>query len=435
MTARSLAMVVALTLMCAAARLDAQLISQPTAMRHGLTRAWYNQVPIDTSRAKLAHWVLHKDILLVQTSAGLLTAIDAETGGTRWTNRLNKDGAPSAAPAANDTTVCAVCGDMLYVYDRITGRTLWERKLSSTVNSGLVMNEDRVFFTMSNGWMESFTLEDNRKGEWHYASKGGSYSTPVLTRDSVAWANDRGLLNASQFDTAKLSFQFETDMPMAGGLAFQAPFIFMGVKDDNIYAIGARRGRKLGQVIWRFYTGGVINFSPAPIGNNLYVTTSDAGMYCLKIGYIADSAEARKKGAVEAEIPAGGMVEQTGGTPIWWQSRAYQFLSASKTRVYASDVAGRLLILDGKSGAIQGSLLIPELNRRLANTQTDRIFLANNEGFVQCLRETDLVKPLLHLAPDDAEAAPKREIKKGGAVGEGEEKKDEEKKEEEKKEE
>ena len=51
MTARSFSLVMALILVGAAARLDAQLISQPTALRHGLERAWYNQVPLDPNRS------------------------------------------------------------------------------------------------------------------------------------------------------------------------------------------------------------------------------------------------------------------------------------------------------------------------------------------------------------------------------------------------
>lgn len=432
MTARSLAIVMVVALAGASARLDAQLITQPTALRYGLNRAWYNQIPIDTSHGKFAHWTLHKDLLLTQTSQGLVTAIDAETGGTRWTVRLaNKEGSPHSAPAANNTAVAAVNGNTLHVFERTTGRVLWERKLPTTVNSGLVMNETRVFFAMSNGWLASYNLEDPAKGEWHYAAKGGTFTRPILTRESVAWANDKGLLTASQFDSSKLTFQFETDDGLAGGgLGYQPPFIFMGLKDDNIYAIGSRRGRKLGQVIWRFYTGGSINHPPAAVGDHVYVSTSEEGMYCLKIGTIQDSAEARKKGAA-AEAPAdggGGVLERSGGAPVWWQSRATQFLSASATRVYASDLAGRLLILDRKSGAILGSLLIPDLTRRMANVQNDRIFLANDAGFIQQLHERDLEKPMVHLWPDEAEAAPKREIKKGEAVG-GEEKKDDAKEE------
>lgn len=409
---------------------QAQLITQPTAARYGLTRAWYTQVPLDPSQGKVSGWRLHKDLLLVYTSTGMLSALDAETGGTRWVMRVGKVGAPQAAPAANDSYVAVASGTTLTVLDRATGRVDWEQRLPTTVGSGMVMSEDRVFLTLSNGWIASYVLENPKKGDWHYANKGTIDFSPIVTRQNVAWVNNLGLLNACAFDSSNLAFQFETDSPAVTGLSYVHPFIYMALKDDTLYAIASRRGRKLGQVAWRFYVGAAINHAPMGVGDVVYVTTESNGMYCLKAGILFDAeqpvARGKKKEPAEGEAPAPAAgADQSGGYALWQTPRASQFLAASPTRVYATDNAGRVMVLDGKSGAELGMFFAPQSTIRLANGFNDRIYLATPTGLIQCLHERDQAQPYIHLAPDEIKV--EREIKKLDAPKEAgaEEKKEE----------
>jgi hypothetical protein len=133
--------------------------------------------------------------------------------------------------------------------------------------------------------------------------------------------------------------------------------------------------------------------------------------------------EAPKKAAITA-------ADQSGGYALWQNQRASQFVAASATRVYAMDAVGRMLVLDGKSGAELGAFFAQESTLRLANGYNDRIYLATPTGLVQCLHERDQVQPHIHLAPDEIKV--EREIRKIEQVkpedAPAEEKKEEEKK-------
>ena len=73
-----------------------------------------------------------------------------------------------------------------------------------------------------------------------------------------------------------------------------------------------------------------------------------------------------------------------------------RFVAASKTRVYATDDTGRLLVLNAASGARLDAMPIEGISTVLANSDTDRIYLVSEGGLIQCLREAEQTEPLMH---------------------------------------
>ena len=90
-----------------------------------------------------------------------------------------------------------------------------------------------------------------------------------------------------------------------------------------------------------------------------------------------------------------------------------QFLAASEDRLYVVSGAGRLAILDAKSGARIGELPVELLDLRLTNVQTDRVVVADKSGLIQCLREIQREWPLVHASAGEATAGPQPEEEDG----------------------
>ncbi|MBL8828184.1 MAG: hypothetical protein JNM18_14485, partial [Planctomycetaceae bacterium] len=57
-------------------------ISATGAASLGLERAWMTKVTLDSTRGYVVGMVLHKNVLFVSTSQGVVQAIDAEHGAT-----------------------------------------------------------------------------------------------------------------------------------------------------------------------------------------------------------------------------------------------------------------------------------------------------------------------------------------------------------------
>ena len=394
--------------------LQAQLIPQPAAMRYGLNRSWFTQVTLDRESGRFAQWNLDGDLLLVQTSQGILQALDSETGGVRWSHRIGTPGAPSVPPAANARYVAAGMGTMLYLFDRVTGATVWEQKLPTPVMTGLVLSKDKVFVSLTNSWLASYMLEDPAKGESHVATKGFITFPPVMTREMVVWSNDSSLVQGATFSSSMPVLQFETEAAAAAQVGYYPNFLFVPLQNNQLYCLHAAPGRLLGQVYWRFHPGDVVEHQPIGIDNRLFVATRHKGMYCSEIDTNARRAEEARKAGVVPD-PAAEVPTRAGGVVLWQARRAAKFLAMSKTKVYAQDYRGNLLILDLASGSEQAVLPTPDMRYAISNSRTDRIFLASPTGLVQCLHEHELAAPFVHLHADE-KPEEVREIPRGDAA-------------------
>ena len=69
------------------------------------------------------------------------------------------------------------------------------------------------------------------------------------------------------------------------------------------------------------------------------------------------------------------------------------------SRLYAIDHLDRIAILDLQRGTRLGTLPLGDVQIKLLNQQTDRLYLASDDGVVQCLHELDQPKPLVYTQP------------------------------------
>jgi hypothetical protein len=193
---------------------------------------------------------------------------------------------------------------------------------------------------------------------------------PIATDDSVLWPTDKGYLYSAsdggpRGDKPTIRFRVEMSDVITCSPAYGKPYVYIVSHDGYVYAVHEINGERR----WRFSTGDPITQKPAVVGHRLYVCPDQAGMYCVN----ADQ-----------------------GQVVWTAPGVTQFVSASKDHVYAADEAGRLLVMNAQTGAVQGALSPAPRTRMLVNAQTDRIYLIGRRGLIQCLRDTAQAEPLMH---------------------------------------
>ena len=154
-----LALLGCLGLPAALASQGAELVPEPVAQQHGLTRAWSAQVEVDPSRGYVSDVVLDDGVLFVQTNRAVLHAIDAATGQTLWAQQIGAADYPSLTPGANATMVSVINGSTLYVLNRFTGKVLWKVSLESAAGSGPALSQQRVYVPLLKGLIASYRLK------------------------------------------------------------------------------------------------------------------------------------------------------------------------------------------------------------------------------------------------------------------------------------
>ncbi len=395
------------------------ILSEAQAARHGLARPWIAQLQVDRSRARLRYLVLYEGVLYAQSDRAMVHAVDAETGQTLWARQIGRPDHPSLQPGVNDDLLALVNGSRLYVVNRYNGDLLLERELPGAPGAGPALSRRRAYVPMLSGMMVAYRVEPltdplrelgripegltedkaeelqaERREDIRLNQEAGSTLSaqaygrtavqPLVTTQSdveeyVTWPTERGFLYTGSIDPRdpkglNLNYRLPTQGPIESRAAYLPPdpritgatgTIFTASRDGYVYALVEKTGR----TVWRYSCGEAVIEQPALIFPRLFITTQLGGMYSL---------DART------------------GEQQWWVPHVRQFVAASETRVYAFDMNDRLLVLDIESGARLDSMFTGPLPVRLSNDQTDRIYLASETGFVQCLHELELSEPIRH---------------------------------------
>ncbi len=403
------------------------IITQATAKQHGLTRAWFAQIQLDRSLARVEHVVLHEGALYVQTDRAMVHAVDAETGRTLWTQRVGGANHPSLIASANQDYIAVVNGSVLYVLNRYNGKLLWKAEIEGAPGAGAALSETRAYVPMVDGLVVAYRLQpmldplkelgkdekqskvkkkltpeeeeaietDRRESlrlqrDWTpplaCQSFGRAMVQPLVVRQDeneelVAWPTNRGFLFVGRIDRRAedkftVRYRLETGAPIASQPAYLPPIpevaggksgvIIAASEDGFVYAVLEEGGTTL----WRFSTAEPMIEPPVVIGKRVYVAVQPGGMHCLA----ADT-----------------------GAEIWWSPGVAKFISASKERIYVTDKMGRILVLSAASGTRLDVIPTYSQPRTLINSQTDRLYLTSETGLVQCLHEIELTEPIRHL--------------------------------------
>jgi outer membrane protein assembly factor BamB len=346
------------------------LVSTLQAERNGLVRAWFSHAEVDPTRHRVERAILDGDTLFVLTTAGVLHAMDAETGRTEWVARIGDPDYPSLGPSANENYVALVNGSTLTVLDRSNGLEVMSRELTGGVGGGPALSEKHAYVPMFTGKVEAYPLEDERGRVWYYASTGRVFDSPMATSGSVVWPTDRGFLYVANPKANGVRYRFESSGQINAHPAAYEGMLYPTSSNGYLYAIQEQTGQQR----WRYSTGGSISRSPVAIAGRLYVATEQPSLHCVS----AESAQ------------------------LHWQTPGIsQLVGVSSSRVYGMDQLGNLIVLDSASGVPIGRLRTSPETHAVVNDQTDRLYLVSETGVVQCLHELGADEPLRH-----AESAP-----------------------------
>lgn len=446
--------VLLIALSAAAVRADygsSGLISPVDARRHGLERAWFTQISLDTARGRMtdltyfisatkSHTVFEvryqdrkqtfseldtdrfgdalgkekaekeaKDLveelklreiegkiekiqvpeitLYVMTDRSVLHAIDAETGRTRWTKVVGNRDHFSERPGVSENFVAVLNGSDLYLLKRDTGEMAWTRRIQGVASAGPALTEQYVIVPTFTGDVELYDIEETRTLPEIYRSNGRVLMQPTVTPLSVLWPTDRGFLYVARTTQKGLRYRMEARKAIVSRATYASPSRVLAASIDGyVYCLHETSGDEY----WRFSAGEAISNSPVPIGDSLYVVTDKGSMFCLNI--------------------------ET-GQEKWSVPQVQRLLAASKDRLYCLSKTGQLAILDAKTGSRTAVMQTNAADFFYANGQTDRIFLGTATGLIQCLHETGLEWPLVHVNLAEAEQQRRQEIKQEGLEG------------------
>lgn len=347
---------------------EPSLVTREQAARAGLERAWFAQVPVDPARSRVTSWYLYMDRLYAVTNSGIVAAMNAETGEHLWSKQIGKPGYPAFGPSANADYLGIISGSKLYILNRHDGRAEWVRPVGSAPSSGPALSDTRAYVALMTGRIEGYKLDAPNEEPWYYQSRGRTFLRPTISGNVVTWPTTEGFLYIGRADDPGVVFRLSTAGDIVTSPAHLEPYLYIASMDGYLYAINEVSGSER----WRFSTGYAITSSPAIVDKQAYVASSEPAIH-----------------AINAET----------GAELWAAHGVAHFAAQGKQYVYGADTFGNLVVLDAKSGVTHARMGTPDGSETLVNDQSDRLFLVNDYGLVQCFHEIGSVEPTLYQKP------------------------------------
>lgn len=378
-----------------------QLPSDAILNRVGLTRAWWGHAVTNSTRDKVMFLTLDEERVYVQCSNGIVSAFDSESGRRLWATQLGSSDQTTFPPAFTEEIdyrvdtkgeisrsikipglVLIPNGNVLYSLEKKTGNIAWTLNLPGTPSASVATDKELLFIGMLDGSMYAFdygAITDltvrglmpewgYRALRWRYRTNKTISSPAIPGTDHVAFASKNGSMYSVTTEYRQLLFQFETDATLSAPLAlYRAPkksgelvpkeWLMLASEDYNFYCVNATNGRSA----WQFSSGAVIHKAPVVIGDHVFLTPQDGGMFNLDA--------------------------QT-GRRVWWERSAEELIAVSPTRVYARSSSNQLLVLSRQAPVLKlGSIPLTDFTKTLVNSRNDRIYLSTAGGLILCLRE------------------------------------------------
>jgi outer membrane protein assembly factor BamB len=392
---------------------DPAVPSREALDRLNLEMAWAVYVPMDGKRDAFTSIQLDGTQVIAQTRSGLVTVLDAENGGRAlWRSRPGRSYQAALPPAFNSRQVFTNDSGDVYALDRQTGAVQWQFNLRVALSAPLSADDKQVYLSNVEARLIALRLPEisaptpapSSPGEAAPAAPppaaGSQYLAPTIAWDfdTNRRVENKAVLSTSAIFLAiptgsylgvpKLGdnalgnqelYHFAGDSRYSASRGYSDTAAYLPTLDAHLYAVDLDSGK----VLWRYFPGRPVTRAPlavnvaqgAVVDKDLYITTESKGM---------------------------ARLNRETGEPLWkiahgdYSPEADRFLAANPKFVYATDEVGRMLVLDRKNGALLSRYDVHDYVYPVVNADTDRIYLAANNGLIVCLHDKDYPQSLAY---------------------------------------
>lgn len=280
---------------------------------------------LPTEGAILGEAVVSQGLVVFGNSAGLLLAVDLESGEKKWQREFEMSF--EAAPAILKDTVYIGSEDMkLYALELATGKEKWSIETEDKITAGVNLTpkpDGDGHWILLNGYDGVCRSLDAATGQeiWNHATEQPINGTPAVvdgkwvvfggcdhylytldlktgkalkkvegeapivstvgTEGSfVAWGDHSNQVMGADLQAGQLNWKYsDRQFPFMAAPAVDQKNVYIGGRDKKIHAIS----RETGKGVWKFKTGGRVESSPILFTDGLVSGSSDGRLYALDL--------------------------------------------------------------------------------------------------------------------------------------------------------
>lgn len=300
---------------------------------------------------------------------GTVECRDAESGELIWLQRVGGAGRTYGGLGVDETYVTVVNGGELIKLDVANGQEFGVTKLDYVPTGGAMHCNGYAVVPSVGSRIVCYDLNNSIPPPFAEIVAGGTLKMPAHLADAnkVAWGTDRGFVYLMELEgEPNVQFRLNTDGIVSGTPAVASgERFFFGSESGQIYGLKATR---TGEVLWSRPTGEPIYNSPIFYDEKVLYPTAYGNLMC-----------------VSAED----------GYSVWpnMVPGVQELLGGIDGKIYARSMAGSLIVVAAEDGKLLGRFPNIQPDSLVVNRSTNRLYLVNERGTMQCLRRPGAVLP------------------------------------------
>lgn len=329
----------------------------PDLLNHaGLKPVWQQTLPLKKGEA-FATATLLGDRLFLRTDRNYMWSLNAVTGDVVFSRSVAPQGIPVLGLASHDDTFISVVGNQLNESSMVTGTEQRVADLELSIVASPARNNQFYYVAGGDRRLHAFRVEDLVR-IFKVAADNESLITTVLADDSlVVFGTGAGNVIGMAADAPKKLWQFDAAEAVAGQIVRDGDALYLASKDTNVYRLDIA-GQTSISMAWKFHTEAVLDRGPR-------VTQ----------GYVYQYAPGRGVTAIDKQT----------GQAVWSVPEGLDLLAEADLKAYLITKVRTLVVMDNATGKRVYSINSAPVVAHVPNTETARIYIADESGRIACL--------------------------------------------------
>lgn len=218
-----------------------------------------------------------EDVIVVQDSRAMVSAIEAATGRVRWSKQVAETNTRFFGLTRRDDSVIVTNETELFEIELRTGNTLDRTQIHGIATTRPVFFGPLAVMGTAKGRLVAIDVRHDLR-VWEYQFDGLIESDPIrLDDERLAGISTRGEIRVLEAATARGLADMRISGDSAESMVSDGFALIVGSLDQSLYGFDTDDGHRL----WRLRSSAPVTVQPVLIGGTVYATTADHGLLAM----------------------------------------------------------------------------------------------------------------------------------------------------------
>jgi len=332
-----------------------ELLVSPASLRQAdLEIAWSYVVPVRQSE-KFRNFSIIDDRLYAVTGRNFLVSLDRQQAQPVYSWQLAPASATFCGLKKYNSQLYSIVGADLVSVDQQEGNQLMKKPLGFGPVCPPVRNNYFYYVPGTDQRIHVMNVSDMVRVFDVSANDDGAVVCVRADDDFVVFATDAGTLAAMMPDRPIQLWRFEAAAAINAPVVHDGPRFIFSSKDAYVYAVDRYRG----ELLWKHLTPAILTVGPKVTQRYVYQHVTGQGLVAIN----------KSNGALAWRLPEG-----------------IDLLAENGRKIYVMAENNKLVVFDNKNLKKLNEIEVPAVTRWAANTYDEKIYLADDNGRIACIK-------------------------------------------------